>query len=57
METKIKKIKPKIKKLKTQMNMTTNSPEPHDIDSVSFSSVNRYRAVTEISKQKKDIDA
>jgi|LakMenEpi03Aug12_release.lakeMendotaPanAssembly.Ray.scaffolds.fasta_scaffold343217_1 hypothetical protein len=55
-DTKIKKTKPKIKKLKTQMNMTTSSPEPNDIDSVRFSPVNRYRAITETEKQKKDIE-
>jgi len=38
------------------MNMTTSSPEPNDIDSVRFSPVNRYRAITETEKQKKDIE-
>lgn len=54
MDLKIKKSKPRAKKLKTQMNLTS-SPEPIEIDSIQISPVNRYRAVTEISKQKREI--
>jgi hypothetical protein len=34
--------------------LSSPSPEPNDLDSVRNSPVNRYRAITESSKQKKD---
>lgn len=49
MDLKIKKSKPRVKKLKTQMNLTS-SPESLEIDSIQISPVNRFRAVTEFSR-------